>query len=97
MSATQACVSHHRSPAPRPRRYRVRRPERTPLYQAARHHLESWLALHSASEPWDEAVPAFVERDFRKDLDSGILAWGFARARCPAGGQERSCPTNASA
>jgi hypothetical protein len=47
-----------------------------------------WLALHAASEPWDEAVPAFVEHDFRKYLDGGILARRLARARCPACGQD---------
>jgi hypothetical protein len=27
-------------------------------------------------------VPAYVEREFRRYLESGILAHGFARARC---------------
>jgi hypothetical protein len=58
MSATPACVSRHPSPAPRPRRYRAHRTERTVRYQVVQHHLESWLALQSASEPRDEAVPA---------------------------------------
>ena len=30
-----------------------------------------------------ERVPAYVEREFRHDLECGILAYGFARARCP--------------
>ena len=82
MSAAQACVSQDRGPAPRPRRYRARRPENTPLYQVVQHHFESWLALTSATDPW-EVVPAFVERGFRKYLDCGIFARGFGRARCP--------------
>jgi len=45
MSATPACVTHDRSPAPRPRRYRARRPENTPLYHAVQHYFETWLAV----------------------------------------------------
>jgi hypothetical protein len=33
------------------------------------HHFETWLALKRAGEPWEDVVPAFVERDFRKYLD----------------------------
>ena len=29
-----------------------------------------------------DAVPGYVERDLRKFLECGILAHGFARARC---------------
>ncbi len=76
MSATLACVSPARGLAPRPRRYRARRPENTLLYQAVQHHFESWLALKRAGEAWEDTVPAFVERDFRKYLDCGILARG---------------------
>ena len=46
--------------------YRPRRPTATPLYPVVQHHLET---------PW-------VERDFRAYLTCGILAHGFARARC---------------
>jgi hypothetical protein len=28
-------------------------------------------------------MPAYVEREFRRYLECGILAYGFARARCP--------------
>jgi len=48
MSATPACVSHARGPAPRPRSYRSRRPERTVLYSIVQHHLESWHNNHHA-------------------------------------------------
>jgi len=88
MSATPACVSHARGPAPRPQRYRARRPERTVLYGVVQHHFESWLALKRAGDAWEDTVPAFVERDFRKYLDCGILARGFGRARCPQCGHD---------
>ncbi len=87
MSAAQAYVSQDRGLASRPRRYRARRPQNTPLYHVVQHHFESWLALKSASDPW-EVVPAFVERDFRKYLDCGIFARGFGRARCPRCGHD---------
>lgn len=43
-------------------------------------HLTTWLA------PPDDGAPATaaVEREFRRDLECGILAHGFARARCTA-------------
>ncbi len=88
MSATSACVSHDRSPVPRPRRYRGRSPENTPLYPVVQHHFETWLALKRSGEAWEDTVPAFVERDFRKYLDCGILARGFGRARCPKCGHD---------
>lgn len=36
-----------------------------------------------------ESVPGWVEHDFRAYLRCGILAHGFARARCPDCGHER--------
>jgi hypothetical protein len=33
-------------------------------------------------------VPAYVEREFRHYLECGILAYGFARARCPDCGHD---------
>jgi hypothetical protein len=59
--------------------YRRRRPERTPLYRTVQGHLETYLAL--AQEAQGEDVPAYVEREFRRYLECGILAHGFARAR----------------
>ena len=58
---------------------RRRRPERTPLYRAVQGHLETYLAL--AREGQGEGVPGCVEREYRRDLECGILAHGFARAR----------------
>ena len=33
-------------------------------------------------------MPAYVEREFRRFLECGILAYGFARARCPDCGHD---------
>ncbi len=88
MAGTKPCVPHERRPAPRPRRYRGRRPETTPLYQVVQHHLETWVALKRAGEAWEDTVPAFVERDFRKYLQCGLFCHGFGRARCPRCGHD---------
>ena len=38
---------------------------------------------------WDgHAVPTSVERDFRRYLECGILAYGFARADCADCGRD---------
>jgi DNA-directed RNA polymerase subunit RPC12/RpoP len=75
MSAGVPCAS------PRTARYRRRQPERTVLYRTVQAHLATWLELTRDSES-DASVPAYVEREFRRYLDCGILARGFARARC---------------
>jgi hypothetical protein len=43
-------------------------------------HLETWLELASTKD--GESPPAPVERTFRRYLECGILAHGFARAYC---------------
>jgi hypothetical protein len=65
-----------------PTRYRPRRPSQSVLYRCVQQHLETWLA--ECREGHDDAgpVPPYVEREFRRYLDCGILARGFARARC---------------
>lgn len=68
--------------------YRRRRPERTPLYRTVQTHFETWLALRRGACDDTDAVPGYVERDFRHDLECGILAHGFARARCAQGGHD---------
>jgi len=62
--------------------YRRRRPERTPLYQSVQGHLETYLALAREGHTDGDGVPPYVEREFRRYLECGILAHGFARARC---------------
>lgn len=60
--------------------YRRRRPEGTPLYRVVQGHFETYLALAREGHCDAEAVPAYVEREFRRYLECGILAHGFARA-----------------
>jgi Arc/MetJ family transcription regulator len=65
---------------PGPAVYHRRRPERTLLYRLVQAHLATWLALHDDGQ--GRPTPAPNEREFRRYLDCGILAHGFARARC---------------
>jgi hypothetical protein len=62
--------------------YRRRRPERTPLYHAVQAHLETYLALAGEGHDDGGGVAQYVEGEFRRYLECGILAHGFARARC---------------
>ena len=66
--------------AARPQRYQRRRPEQTLWYRTVQAHFATWLEL--ASGPCGESPPAYVERSFRRYLECGILAHGFARAWC---------------
>ena len=72
-----------------PSSYRPRRPTATALYPVVQHHLETFLATAQETGPLGYGVPGWVERDFRAYLRCGILAHGFARARCPDCGHER--------
>ena len=55
---------------------RRRHPEQTALYQVVQQHLETYLAL-AGEDDWDgKRVPAYVEREFRRYLWCGILAYG---------------------
>jgi hypothetical protein len=74
---------------PLPAGYRRRAPETTVLYQVVQAHLETFLADARARSDAGAGYPTFVEREFRKFLDCGILARGFSRLRCPACGHER--------
>ncbi|MCM8596155.1 transposase zinc-binding domain-containing protein [Accumulibacter sp.] len=56
------------------------RPERTLLYRLVQTHLSTWLTLRD--DGLGQSAPALSEREFRRYLDCGILAHGFARARC---------------
>jgi len=68
--------------------YRRRCPERTVLYEAVRQDLETWLARSREACPDADPIPAWVEAEFRRYLTCGILAHGFARARCSACGHD---------
>jgi len=80
MPASKPCASRVRAPAHCTQRYRARKPENTPLYQVAKHHFETRLALKRAGEAWEDMVPAFVERDFRKYLQCGHFCHGKLRS-----------------
>ncbi|MDP2761363.1 MAG: IS91 family transposase [Sideroxyarcus sp.] len=66
--------------------YQRRRPEQTLWYLTVKTHFETWLALTSG--PGDESTPAYIEQAFRRYLDCGILANGFARAHCDECGHD---------
>ena len=72
--------------APQPKLYNPRHPERTLLYQTVAEHFESWLELASAGQfdgQGDHHTPKpYVRQAFRKYLECGIFAHGFASARC---------------
>ena len=72
----------------RPAAYARRRPEQTALYRLVQQHLETYLALACEGEGDGHAVPVYVERELRRYLECGILAYGFARARCPECGHD---------
>ena len=60
--------------------YHRRQPEGTLLYRVAQDRLATWLALHD--DGCGGHAPVLTEREFRRYLECGILAHGFARARC---------------
>ena len=68
--------------------YRRRRPETTTLHRIVREHLETYLALANEADPMGDGVPDHVEKELRSYLRCGILAHGFARARCSGCGHE---------
>ena len=96
--ATPTRTTHRKTrwstPPPRPfssphaQPYRRRRPETTSLHRIARENLETYLTLAKESDPMGDGVPDHVETEFRSYLKCGILADGFARARCSGCGYE---------
>jgi len=58
------------------------------LYAAVRDNLATLLA--EASE-LGRGLPRYVERDFARYLECGVLAHGFARVRCESCKDERLC------
>ncbi len=73
-----ACRTKERAPG----RYQPRRPSQSVLYRCVQEHLETWLVQCRDGHCDAGPVPAYVEREFRRYLECGILAHGFARARC---------------
>ena len=78
--------------AVKPKLYNPRHPERTLLYQTIAEHFETLHALASAGQfdgQGDHDTPKPCARQsFRKYLECGIFAHGFARARCDDGGHD---------
>jgi len=70
----------------KPKPYNPRHPERTLLYQTIAEHFETWHELASAGQfdgQGDHHTPKpYVRQAFRKYLECGIFAHGFARAWC---------------
>ena len=70
----------------KPKLYNPRHPERTLLYQTIAEHFETWHELTSAGQfdgQGDHHTPKpYVRQAFRKYLECGIFAHGFARAWC---------------
>ena len=84
-----ACIQHNQQqPTLKTGVYKRRRPEKTAAYQAVQHHLETWLETTREANPDYEAIPHYIERDLRRFLECGILAYGFARVYCDHCGRD---------
>jgi hypothetical protein len=95
-------VPPHANALPGHNVYRPRRPADTGLYPVVAQPLETYLYLARQGGLDFDAVPEPLEREFRKSLEYGILAYGFARTRCDECGhdflvafscQGRLCPS----
>ena len=62
--------------------YQSRRPEKTLLYQLLQENMNTWLLQTQEN---GGSIAPYVEKDFSKYLECGILSYGFARARCECG------------
>lgn len=86
---SSACASSTTTPTKeKPKPYQRRHPERTPAYQVVQQHLETYLARRQEEDSEGIGIPTYIERDLRNFLECGILAYGFARARCDACGHD---------
>ncbi|MBD3161787.1 MAG: hypothetical protein GF328_06745, partial [Candidatus Latescibacteria bacterium] len=86
-AGTRRAIGARRTGAGSPGLYRRHEPEKTVLYGIVAEHLETFLS--EARRPDGDGYPRFVEREFRRYLDCGLLCHGFARLRCPRCGLER--------
>ena len=69
---------------PLPGNYRRHEPEKTALHIVVRNNLQTFLADGRRRFDDGHGYPAFVEREFSKYIDCGLLNKGFARVRCPS-------------
>jgi hypothetical protein len=67
--------------------YRRHEPEKSVLHSIIREHLETFLA--QARRLHGDGCPRFIEREFRRYVECGLLCRGFARIRCPECGHEQ--------
>jgi hypothetical protein len=74
---------------PLPRGYQRRTPETTALYAVIRDNLETFLDDSRQRSVTGLGYPEFIEKEFRRYLDCGILSRGFARVRCESCGFDR--------
>jgi hypothetical protein len=72
------------------KRHQQRRPENTALYRVIQQHLKSFL--EHAYESSGKRLPKYVENEFRRYLECGLHAHGFARAVCETCGDELLLP-----
>ena len=70
----------------KPKVYKRRQPETLALFKIVQHHFESWLSDYSLNH--NEILPRYIEDEFRSYIKCGVLAHGFARARCPDCGHD---------
>jgi hypothetical protein len=74
--------------APLSNPYRRREPEKTLLYEVVRDNLPAFLTDAQGQSPDGQGVPWFVQKEFEKYLDCGVIDRGFCRVLCSSCGTE---------
>ena len=70
--------------------YRPRHPERTVLYRVLFHHFDRFLTEYEARFEGEYGFfRPIVKEVVERYIDCGNPRYGFARIRCPDGGEER--------
>ncbi len=81
-----ACVAYERYPGSAIRSlspsYRRREPEKTALYNIVSRHLEACLEQANEKSAHGYGYPRFIENEFGKFLNCGVLRRGFVRVKC---------------
>ena len=81
-------MRHCAMPVHAPHEFRRHEPEKTVLYQVVQEHLNAFLETAEARTGEGRGLPRYVRNAFRNYLECGILAYGFARLRCPGCGYD---------